>query len=85
MQGPHRGEMAFMSSVVVPMEPRRRERVADRRAILGRFDPEIPRHRRGFVAARVRTMFGVVRAVMETLSYLNEPRIAPSRRLPPPR
>ena len=74
-----------MSLGVAPLKSSSRWASIDRRVVLGRFDPEIPRKRRGLVAARIGAAIGLVRAVMETLSYLHEPRIQPPRRLPPPR
>lgn len=66
-----------MSFGVVPLQQQLRRAGIDRRIVLGRFDPEIPRRRRGLVASRVATAMGLVRAVMETLSYLHEPRLQP--------
>lgn len=75
-----------MSLGVAPLQPKTRRPNLDRRVVLGRFDPEIPRKRRGLIASRIETALGLVRAVMETLSYLHEPRIQPPpRQLPPPR
>lgn len=75
-----------MSLGVAPIEQPARQKSLDRRVVLGRFDPEIPRKRRGLIASKIETAMGLVRAVMETLSYLHEPRIQPPpRQLPPPR
>ena len=74
-----------MSLGVAPLNNASRRSGIDRRVVLGRFDTEPPRRRRGLIAARIETALGLVRAVMETLSYLHEPRIQPPRRLPPPR
>lgn len=75
-----------MSLGVAPLQQRSSRPNIDRRIVLGRFDPEIPRRRRGLIASRIETAMGLVRAIMETLSYLHEPRIQPPpRQLPPAR
>lgn len=75
-----------MSFGAAPLPQRPSRSNLERRIVLGRFDPEVPRRRRGLIASRIETAMGLVRAVMETLSYLNEPRIQPPpRQLPPPR
>lgn len=74
-----------MNLGVSPLKNAYRRPNIEPRVVFGRFDLEFPRKRRGLVAARIETAIGLVRAVMETLSYLHEPRIRPPRRLPPAR
>lgn len=74
-----------MSLGVTPLKSSHLRSGTVRRVVFDRFDMDSPRKRRGLVAARIETAVGLVRAVIETLSYLHEPRIRPPRRLPPAR
>ena len=64
------------NQVIVPFR-RTSPRRANPRALLGRFDPETPVRRRSWVTNRMATLGEAVRAVMETLAYLSEPRVSP--------
>lgn len=75
-----------MSFGAAPLDSNSRRPSTELRVVFGRFDSAIPRKRRGFIASRVGTALGLARAILETLSYLHEPRIeSPPHKLPPPR
>ncbi len=72
------GDMA--TGVVISFGRTRRS--VDPRAVVGRFDVDAPRRRRGLIAARIDLAREAVRAVLETLAYLSEPRVYPPMREP---